>query len=546
MPATYSINVGTEYESTRLPDLISVLKNIPNNTEKLISPKDVRDAFLSTWANSTFKITKNQLGTEYIGIDSGNPVDRDVKQKILLGKRSFSGGDVMNANLLNDRYSDIYFYNTKDDNSSSVNSTRISILAGTYSNLFLNAPFIESKSITDQIYEFNFRNPSGGSINIKSETGRVSINGIVFPGVSQSNSSSIDGKVLRYQGDFPNGGLFWDDADVTLDTIGSINTPTNIFGSQVLVNGYPLDFVNNTMVPQTVGGIKAGMSFSANSFGGKNWPLTEVVKSLLYPYVPPKINIDLVNTSSGNNFAEFGFTQSLRLNYTITVYPRTLDEYVRDFAITTGTTTPTKLLLTGNPSAQPASGLSFSSTYPGRTFVGGITISNVNNTTPTSTTTIYSMNLTDIVSGSNGSYPYGFSHSATASLNWVYPVYYGFTSSIITVVDNYRFLNKKLIGYPGLSNSVYLNYSGSGYLYFAYPSSSSFATPVSLIKDPNGFILYSIDTGIQASFFSVSTVPGVVTSKTPQNTANLNTNYVVWRTTDVCSYTQGGQFEFKF
>jgi hypothetical protein len=293
------------------------------------------------------------------------------------------------------------------------------------------------------------------------------------------------------------------------------------------------------MVPQTVGGIKAGMSFSANSFGGKNWPLTEVVKSLLYPYVPPKINIDLVNTSSGNNFAEFGFTQSLRLNYTITVYPRTLNEYVRDFAITTGTT---KLLLTGNPSAQPASGLSFSSTYPGRTFTGGITISNVNNTTPNSTTTIYSMYLTDIVGGSNNSFSVNsFSHSATASLNWIYPIYYGFTSSIIGNVNNYRLLNKKIIGYPGLSNSVYLNYSGSNqYLYFAYPLSSSFATPVSLIKDPNGFVIYSANTGIQNSSFTASSVTDVVTAPL----IPLRTTYVVWRTTDPVG--ANGQFEFKF
>ncbi len=55
MPATYSVNIGTEYEASRLPDILSVLKNIPDNTHKLISPKDVRDAFLSTWANSPIK-----------------------------------------------------------------------------------------------------------------------------------------------------------------------------------------------------------------------------------------------------------------------------------------------------------------------------------------------------------------------------------------------------------------------------------------------------------------------------------------------------------
>lgn len=541
MPATYSINVGTEYESTRLPDLISVLKNIPNNTEKLISPKDVRDAFLSTWANSTFKQTKNQSGIEYIGIDSGNPTNRDVKQKILLGKRSSSSGDVMNLTLLNDPYSDIYFYNTKSDSSLQSNSTKISILAGTQSSLFTQAPFIESKS-NGTNYEFNFRNPGTGSINIRSETGRVSINGIIFPTVAESNSSSIEGKVLRYEGTFPNGSLKWDDTNVSLSEIGKPGSPTNIYGSVVNVNGYPLDFTNDTMVPVSVGGIKSGMSFSSNSFYNgtsyQNWPLTQVLKELLYPYVPPKISIDLINLSTNNTYAEFGNTYSLKMNYSITVYPRTSTEYVRDFAIIGGTT---KLLSTGNPSAQPASGLSFSSTYPGRTFIGGITISNVYNATPGTTVSNYSMKLSDTSNGSNAAYPTGFSHSATASINWIFPIYYGFTSSLISNVNNYKFLNKMIMGYPGVTNSISVNYSGSGYLYFAYPNATNtFKTPVSLIKDPNGFVLYSIVTGTQSSFFNYSAVNGI-------NTINsLTTNYLVWRTTGTCSYSQNGQFEFKF
>ena len=537
MPATYSINVGTEYESTRLPDLISVLKNIPNNTEKLISPKDVRDAFLSTWANSTFKQTKNQSGIEYIGIDSGNPTNRDVKQKILLGKRSSSSGDVMNLTLLNDPYSDIYFYNTKSDSSLQSNSTKISILAGTQSSLFTQAPFIESKSDGTN-YEFNFRNPGNGSINIRSETGRVSINGIIFPTVAESNSSSIEGKVLRYDGTFPNGSLKWDDTNVSLSEIGKPGSPTNIYGSVVNVNGYPLDFTNNTMVPVSVGGIKSGMSFSSNSFYNgtsyQNWPLTQVLKELLYPYVPPKISIDLINLSTNNTYAEFGNTYSLKMNYSITVYPRTSTEYVRDFAIIGGTT---KLLSSGNPSAQPASGLSFSSTYPGRTFIGGITISNVYNATLGTTFSNYSMKLSDT---SNAAYPTGFSHSATASINWVFPIYYGFTSSLISNVNNYKFLNKMIMGYPGVTNSISVNYSGSGYLYFAYTNATTFKTTVSLIKDPNGFVLYSIVTGTQSSFFNYSAVTSI-------NTINsLTTNYLVWRTTGTCSYSQNGQFEFKF
>ena len=85
MSATYSVNIGTQFETTR-KDMLSVLKDLPDNTHKLISPRDVRDAFLSTWANSPFKQTKTISGIEYIGLDSGNPADRDIKEKIFLGK----------------------------------------------------------------------------------------------------------------------------------------------------------------------------------------------------------------------------------------------------------------------------------------------------------------------------------------------------------------------------------------------------------------------------------------------------------------------------
>ena len=89
MSATFSINIGQLTEATRKTDIFSVLNDIQDNTQKLISPRDVRDAVLSTWANTPFKVTTpNSLSNyEYIGIDSSNPGNRDIKQKILLGKR---------------------------------------------------------------------------------------------------------------------------------------------------------------------------------------------------------------------------------------------------------------------------------------------------------------------------------------------------------------------------------------------------------------------------------------------------------------------------
>ena len=181
MPVTYSVNIGSQIEAYRKTDILSVLKDLPDNTQKLISPKDVRDAFLSTWANSPFKQTKNISGTEYIGIDSGNPSDRDIKQKIFLGKRSFGNTDILTSSLLSSTNTDIFIYNTKPD-SVSQNSTIVSFLAGTNSTLFPYAPYIAGEYVNNlgtEIITLEIRNPSlhTGGVNIYSDTGRVSING---------------------------------------------------------------------------------------------------------------------------------------------------------------------------------------------------------------------------------------------------------------------------------------------------------------------------------------------------------------------------------
>lgn len=230
MPATYSINVGTSTEALRKQDINSVLLDLPDNTQKLISPKDVRDAFLTSWANSAFKQTIGQANIEYLGIDSGNPSDRDIKQKIFIGKRNYAGSDIMTSNLLNDNNSDIYIYNTKPD-SYSTQSTSIVILAGTNSSLHQNAPYIRSNVVASgSALSLDFVNPSiySGPINIYSSTGRVAINGIMFPTVAETSASASNGKILKYFGTYPNGVLKWAEPSVSIANIGSVGSPTNI------------------------------------------------------------------------------------------------------------------------------------------------------------------------------------------------------------------------------------------------------------------------------------------------------------------------------
>lgn len=538
MPATYSINIGTEYEASRLPDILSVLKNIPDNTHKLISPKDVRDAFLSTWANSPIKQTTTTTGIEYIGIDSGNPANRDVKQKIFLGKRNFGGGDILNNSLLSNQNNDIYIFNTKPDSVTQSN-TRIAILSGTISSLYTQAPYIESNSDGDK-FDFEFRNPSlsNGSINIYSSTGRVAINGIIFPTVSESSVSASNGKVLRYYGTYPNGSLRWDNTNVSIAVVGSPGTPTNLYGSTVSVNGYPLEFINDGVVNTKVGGIPIGSSFSSNSFfngsGYQNWPIVEVLRNLLYPYIPPTINLKATNNSSLNSFAEVGTTVSVTLGYDMSIYTRSDNEYISDYYITSYEPSPIGTTL--YPKQTPYSGLSFSTQLPGTTFSGSINLTKYRETYGTVS---FAFNVTDVPGLTAASYPFGFSHSATASFSYVYPVFYGFTSSTIdsntlSFSTGVKTITKLLQPYPGLSNSISFNTNGDGYFYFCYPT--AYFSDVKTIKDPNGFILYNGDLSLSTFTYS-----------TKSNSNYINpTTYTIWRTIGTCSYSQSGTFEFKF
>ena len=107
MPLTYSINDNTAYDATRLETIGDVLNQIPDNTSKLISPKDVRDAIYSSWETSVFKQLTGSASIEYIGIDRNG-----LNQKMLIGKKRLAGVDILDSNLLNYNLndSDIFFF----------------------------------------------------------------------------------------------------------------------------------------------------------------------------------------------------------------------------------------------------------------------------------------------------------------------------------------------------------------------------------------------------------------------------------------------------
>lgn len=535
MPATYSINVGTSTEAFRKQDINSVMLDLPDNTQKLISPKDVRDAFLTTWANSAFKQTIGQANIEYLGIDSGNPSNRDIKQKIFIGKRNFAGTDIMTSNLLNNTNSDIYIYNTKPD-SYLTQSTSVVILAGTNSTLHDYAPYIKSDVVNSgSALSLEFINPSlySGPINVYSTTGRVAINGILFPTVAETSASASNGKILKYFGSYPNGVLRWAEPTLSLASIGTIGSPLNIFGT-VSVNNYvgnSLEFVDNNIVPQKIGDINIGSSFSSGSYNGQNWPLSEVIRKILYPYVEPSLTLGI--SYNNQTILSTGLTQASIFTYSVTRY----SNIIYNYSFYTG--------------GSPAPGI----THSGLSFSGSV---------GTSISQTFSYNL---YSNSAATQSYNliardnpslitFSYSTTASVVFAHPLFYGFDSTKIDLYSGSAALRatqsaaimntagRYAYPYTGASQSISFNLAGSGYVYFMIPiglASSTSAFPlISKIKDANGFVLHD-SSYLNLSAFTYSSIVPVGANNVP-----TGTNYRVYRTIATCSYTGNSNFELIF
>ena len=310
--ATYSINTGTSIQ-TMTYDIIGatavdfkpVLDILKDNTDKQISPKDIRDAVLTSFSNSAFKQTlASQSNISYIGVDNINPnyANKDVKNKIFFGKRAFSGTysysylhDVMTSNLLNSD-TDIFLYNTKKDSVSN-NRTRIAILSGTNSSLYANSPYLQSQLVTIGTYSslsLDIVNPTitGGTattMNFNSDYGTVSFNNLVFPRSQESYglyglTAAENGRVLKWN----NGVLGWDNILLPFsDYIGATGTPTNIFGTPVNVNNYPFQFTDTNQCTFAIGDIELGERFNSVS-------IVEMLRRMVYDYLPPTCSLSVL------------------------------------------------------------------------------------------------------------------------------------------------------------------------------------------------------------------------------------------------------------
>lgn len=530
MPNTFSIFNGQVIESSSKEDLFSLLEFLPDNTQKLIRPRDVRDAFLTTWSNSTFKLTSTSGNNKYIGIDSGNPNNKDVKAKILLGKRSVGSFDVMSDSLLNTTDTDIFFFNTKSD-SENQDKTKISILAGDNRTLYSNAPYIESEKNSNSI-DFNIINPSpGGSLNISSSDSIVNINGISFPTIADTEANVGNNKILKYSGIYPFGGLEWSDLETNNVKIGSTNSTTNIYGNPVNLNGYSLEFVDDDIVPLDIGGVKQGDSFSENTFQGatssQNWPLTEIIRKIIYPEINPELDFNIFSTDT-DKYIEINSSSQLNLTYSIKSFPRETSERVSSWFIRNNPNSSSwDVLAQGGPLGS----------NPGVIFNDNTNIQEISQTLGILEYELLVSIRNDItLDPTNSDFGYEFKLKSNIEVikpffgtinNQFYETNSTGMSSIITSTD----VNKVIKPYPGDGNSIEIYYQGNGYIYFAQPNEYS---EVKQIKDENGFIIYDInDLGL--SFFDVSTSP--ITPFSPynyygsykiyrsKNKVNLNTSF---------------------
>jgi hypothetical protein len=479
MAYTYSISTGTTVESLSKTSITDVLSQLPDNTAKLITPRDVRDAIFSTWENSVIRFTKLN-STDYIGIDRADVKDK----KIFLGKRQISGNDIMSSFLLNSD-TDIFLYNTKLDTNPSQNF-KISFLSGTQASLYVEAPYLASTYVTGANPHLSLElvNPATyGTINFQSgSSASLTINNLKFPSTqyvsnlistpasaSQSDATSLflavrsggNVELLTYQS--------------AGNTLGSPGSTTSIFGLPVQVNGYDLEFTDLTPTVATFGGIEIGSTFS-------NVPLVEMIRSMLYPYLPPLSTIQFNSVDAPlnlgfNNAVERRHTTSTNtiVNFTYTLTKRS-DDIIQ-----------TDILISNSTGAVPGAptGLTLSGT--------GLQTLSV-----TTVATISSNNISTIT----GFNPFTFSvtptdgtqsFTASATLNFVYPYFYGFAATNSSVdatiiTDVLPVINLNGGKRVDIKTNQTLALSGTGHLYFIYPQ--IYGT-LSTILDGNNFIEYT-------------------------------------------------------
>ena len=438
--STYSINISTPTETTSyfltgdlgtFSNFKLLLDRLPDNLDKLIEPRDLRDTMLSLWDSVVFKQTTTS-GIEYVGIDPGDPSNRDLKRKILLGKRSFSGTfsytDSQTVHImegLTQSDSDIFIYNTKGDTQQQIR-TRLQIISGTDYSLNSNMPYIQSQVISGltQSRSLDIVN-SLGDINIDSNFGNVSINSITFSSISDFSSQVSDNKVLIWNGTSSQ----LEFGDLIFPATSSLGTQSDlleIIGNPVNVNGYSLEFSDSRRCPFEIGDI----TFGSNFF---NSPLEEMLRRIIYPYSQPTSSIKILPPFD-SGIAEVG------------TFPAPIIEWkINKKTLPTLQTALTNMI----PGSYPPITTSTYETVTGQS--NGVVISPIG-----TASTTFSVVVND---GTQ-------SFTSSTSIRGVYPYFWGFSNLTTMTTIGLQNLQKFVLEEGNKEVEVF----GQGNFYFIYPN----------------------------------------------------------------------------
>jgi len=495
-------------ESTLLTSLSGILSELPDNTSKLITPKNLRDSSYTIWENIIFKPTKvSSSQVSYIGVDQDQLTNYDQTSwypKVYFGAKQISGQYIMDSNLIEHSDSDYYFYNF----GSNPNSTKMSILSGTgpfFINGSLAAPYFESYVVSlppyGNVMTLGIKNESyvtdgsgtyyGGDITIRSEYGNISLNDVIFPKVSNANSSN-DGYVLRYKWISGQAYAVWESAYTQSLTTLSSSGQITISGNPVVISGYA--FSDQNIVATAIGGIKAGETFS-------NVDVLDMIRRIIYTYVAPRTNTYFTFDTDPYTYLttiESGDTRSSSGNILINWSLTTNSTYSIS---TLGWINAPNYTTRSRDFPSPGSVPNIGNTYG---YYQVTESTNVTNPLPYKPIT-FTLSVSDI-------YPNTIASAAT--LYSVLPHYYGTSTQSISYIGNILgttsyasstgyltpILPKPIIGSPTQSDNKDLTIStiglgpgdGSGYIYFGYPS---YYPPLVSILDGNGFeIIGSFNT----------------------------------------------------
>jgi hypothetical protein len=439
---SFTINLLTDTE-TSYRDFDSILADLPDNLDKLIPPRYIRDAVFSSWVTSVFKPTNG-----YIGVDAVDPSNRDIKLKMLFGKRKYIT-DILDTTLLTSD-TDIFFFNTRLDTESNI-KTKLSFLAGQDISLHSTAPYINAYTLgTTGSISYDFVGPN--NVNLTSTNDYIIIDSITFSGIT---ATPVNNDILM----FNNGVLGFEQLTITSASLGATGATLSILSNPANVNGYSLEFTDLRPLPV---GFNDNLPIASTN---EDVSMYSMLLKIIYPYLPPLVSLELLSPYE-SGYIEIGNNVLIGIKYTITKRTENIAYINLENMISSSNVCPIK----GNGF------ITKTGTYNGIL-------------TPGSVVNYFKLTVID-------EHVPPTTVSATASITEIYPYFHGFSDLL---VSNSLLYELTKIIQPESTKSI--NIMGTGDYYFLFDSTYSdltdildgnlvsvpFTNGTAILNSPNGY-----------------------------------------------------------